>query len=137
MAGFAVRPTLVAALQGGIVAAVLNYGVWLVAHALGVDFIARFEGPDAPTGPLPLPAIGFASVVPAFVAAGVLLLLDRWTRRGAQIFLAVAVVFTLASFASPHLLPDASLGTRLALDAMHVVAAVSIVYALLTRGRRL
>jgi len=136
MARFAVRPTLVAALQGGIVAAVLNYGVWLVASALGVEFVARFEGPDAPAGPLPVPAIGFASIVPAFVAAGLLLLLDRCTRHGARIFLGLAIVFTLASFASPHLLPEAALDTRLALDAMHVVAAVSIVYALLTRGHR-
>lgn len=125
----------VAALLGGGVSAGLNLILYYVAGSIGVPFTARLQGASSPATLLPAAQVVGASIAPALVAALVLFLLDRVTRRAALLFVALAGVGLLASLAGPLTLPDASAGTRLCLALMHVIAAVFITTTLLVRAR--
>jgi hypothetical protein len=61
-------------------------------------------------------------VIPGLLAGVFYWALSRFTRRATTIFLAVSAAFALISLAGPLTLPI-DLGTRLALAAMHLVAA--------------
>lgn len=124
-----------AALAGGAVAAVANLAVYGLARAVGVDFLANYAGPEARVG-LPVPMIAVSSIVPALLG-GVLygLLRSLAPARARSVFLGIAVVFTLLSFAGPLGLAGASAGTKAALGVMHVIAAGAVVGSLLRRVR--
>jgi hypothetical protein len=66
------------------------------------------------------------SVVPAVLAAVVLYVLNRLTRHGLRIFVALPVVLVLLSLAGPLTLPIDG-GTLAALSLMHFGAAAAIV----------
>ena len=118
----------------GVVAAVLNAVVYLVASALGAipsDVEVGNTG-----GPLPLGAVVVFSFVPAILAAGLLALLGRWIRRPIRVFVVLAVVVFVLSLYTPFSIPGAPVAMILALELMHLVAAVVIVGVLTRMGRR-
>ena len=118
----------------GVAAAVLNAVVYLVASALG----AIPESVEIPNsgGPLPLGAVLVFSFLPALLAAGILALLGRSTRRPFGIFTALAVGVFLLSLYTPFGIPGAPVAMIVALELMHLVAAVVIVGVLTRMGRR-
>jgi hypothetical protein len=119
------------ALKGGAIAAVVNLGLYFAVSAAGVEFLGQFD----PAGPqdmaLPVPMVAVASIVPALFAGLLALTLRKFTPKAGVIFLAISVGFTLFSFMGPVGIVGASLGTKLALNAMHVVAAFAIALPLL------
>jgi hypothetical protein len=123
-----------AALVGGVAAAVANLIVFFIAQALGVSMTGPFGGPTAPPTDLPAVAVIVSSFVPAFIGAGLLWLLNRFTPRPITIFVAISAIVAVLSIGSPATLP-VSTGLIIALSLMHFVAAAAIVWALVTRAR--
>lgn len=123
-----------AALLGGVLAAVANIVVLLIANALGLTLDVPL-GPNATeTAPMGVLPVILASFLPALGAAGLLALLARFTRRPITIFLGVSALFLLLSF-GPLLGTPVVVSTKVVLGLMHLVAAVPIVWALVTQGR--
>ena len=79
----------------GVVAAVLNAVVYLVASALGAIPLDVEIGNTG--GPLPLGAVITFSFVPALLAAALLALLGRFVSRPIRVFTVVAIVVFLLS----------------------------------------
>jgi Family of unknown function (DUF6069) len=75
-----------------------------------------------------------ASVFPAFVGAGFLWVLGRFTPRPFTIFIAISVVFTFLSLGGPFSLPIET-GGKIALSLMHIIEAAAVVGVLSSRAR--
>ena len=124
--------------QGALIAAgtaaCLNLVVYLVARAAGVTFTGRFN-PAAPETVVALQDVLVDSIVWVVPASAGLLLLNRFMERPSRVFVIVAATFGLLSVAGPFTFPEATLGTKLALTAMHLILTAAIVGAIVVRGR--
>jgi hypothetical protein len=100
-----------------------------LARVAGVGF----EVPDGGET-IPVSGVAFVTGVFSLVGVGLALALLRWSARPAERFVQAAVVLTAASLVPPFVV-GASLGTSLALVALHLVAAAVMVPAL-ARGLR-
>ena len=118
----------------GVAAAVLNAVVYLAASLLGAIPL-DVEIPNT-GGPLPLGAVVIFSFVPALLAAVLLALLGRLVSRPMRVFTVVAIVVFVLSLYTPFSIPGAPLAMILALELMHLVAAVTIVVVLRRLGRQ-
>ena len=76
-----------------------------------------------------------ASIVWVVPASAGLLLLNRFMERPSKAFVMIAVTFGLLSVAGPFTFPEATLGTKLALTAMHLILTAAIVGFIVVRGR--
>jgi uncharacterized protein DUF6069 len=123
-----------AALIAAGIAACLNLVVYFVACAAGVTFTGRFN-PTAPETVVALTDVLGASIVWVVPASAGLLLLNRFAERPSKAFVIVAATFGLLSVAGPFTFPEATLGTKLALTAMHLIVTAAIVGAMVVRGR--
>ena len=123
---------LVAGLIGGVIAAIVNVILYFVFQAIngGPLLVTRpgMAGPDA----LPLVAVLLLSLVPGLVAGIIYWVLARFTARPDRWFLIVAALVFIAFFFGP-LGAASGIVTILALELMHVGAAVPIVMSLLRR----
>ena len=79
-ARFPLRRVAFAAVAGGAVAATANTVLFRLLDRLGVDFSIQTSA-TAPAAPIPAPSFAVASFLPALVAGGLLILLDRFTTR--------------------------------------------------------
>jgi hypothetical protein len=124
--------------QGAVIAAgiaaCLNVVVYFVARAAGVPFTGRFS-PAAPETVVALRDVLGASIVWVVPASAGLLLVNRFMERPSRVFVRVAAAFGLLSVAGPLTFPEATLGTKVALAAMHLILTAAIVGALVVRGR--
>ena len=127
------RPNIwILALSAGAIAAVVNLVVYFIALAASVPLQIAAPG-STQLERLQLVPVALASLIPAFAAAAVLLLLRRFTPRADTVFQVIAVLFTLASFGGPLGLPTDG-ATKFVLNLMHVVAAAIITLGL-TRSK--
>jgi hypothetical protein len=125
---------LSAAAIGGVVAAVINLALFFILPAL-LNTTLRVRTPQATElEPMPFIAVIMASIVPAFVGAGLLWLLNRFTPRPVTIFIAIAVIVVVLSLAAPFQL-GVSTTEAIILVLMHIVAGTTITYFLTTRAR--
>jgi len=124
-AQFPLRRVALAAVAGGTVAAAANTGLFLLLHGLGVEFSIQ-PSPTAPAAPIPVPSFAVASLLPALIAGGLLMLLGRFTTKARTAFIVIACAFAVLSLAGPATIGGASTPTRVALMLMHLVAAVVI-----------
>ncbi len=117
------------ALIGGIVGAVINILIALIAPSL-IGQSLQIPNPSTNVlEPLPLFAVITASLVPAFIGAGVLLGLKKFFTNGTRVFQIVGVVFALLSLIGPMTMPMSN-EIKIVLNLMHLVAAASIIIAL-------
>jgi ABC-type sugar transport system permease subunit len=109
-----------------LVSAVLSVVLFeIVTRILGMP-VAFAQDANEPLQPLGIGSVLGASIVPAVVAALVLIGLGRFVRRPVLVFYVVAAVFLAVSMGGPFsVLSDAS-HTRWVLAAMHVLSGVSI-----------
>ena len=133
-AAYGTRRVLVAAVAGGVVAA-LNLALYATARAQGVAFTARYLGPLSDLTAIAPSMIVVASLVPALVGGLLFAGLAALVVRPARLFVGLAVATALLSLAGPATLADASPATRTALGAMHVVGGLVITGAILVLGR--
>jgi Family of unknown function (DUF6069) len=124
-AQFQPKRVALAALAGGAAAATANIGVFLISLALGVDFIIQPD-PSAPAGTITVPSLVGASLLPALLAGGLLMLLGRFTTKARRTFVLIASAVALLSLGGPATVGGASAGTRMALMVMHLLAAAVI-----------
>ena len=117
------------ALTGGVIGAIINALIFLIAPSIIGQAIQVVNPNTNLLEPLPLFAVIAASVVPAFAAAGLLLALQRFTKNPMSIFLGIGIVFALFSLIGPFTMPM-TMGVKLTLNLMHLVAAASILAAL-------
>lgn len=112
-----------------VVAATSTTAAGAIARAAGV----RFEIPD---GGEAIPTGAFATVTGFFslVGVGLALGLARWSNRPAQRFVAVTVPLLAVSLVPPFVV-GASLGTSIALVALHLLAAAVMIPVLARRLR--
>jgi len=124
--------------QGALIAAgtaaCLNLIVYFVARTAGVTFTGRFN-PSSPETVVALTDVLGASIVWVVPAAAGLLVLNYFMERPSKVFVRVATAFGLLSIAGPFTFPEASLGTRLALTAMHLILTAAIVGAIGVRAK--
>jgi Family of unknown function (DUF6069) len=126
------RPNIwITALTAGAIAAVANLIVYLIAGAANVPLQIAAPG-SSQLERLPIVPVILASLIPAFVAAALLLLLRRFTPRANTVFQVIAVVFTLVSFGGPLGQPTDG-GTKFVLNLMHVIAGAVITIGLTRR----
>jgi hypothetical protein len=126
---------LPAALIGGVVGAVLNVALFFVlAPLLSATPIIVQPSPDMAAMELTFVPVAIFSVLPAFVAAGLLWLLGRFTAQPYTIFRIVAVVGLVLSF-GPFITTPFSAQQVIVLGLMHVVSAITIAGALDRRTR--
>ena len=105
----------------------------LTQVALGGPVVMPLQPGTTPTA-MPFLTVMLASAIPALGASLLLAALGKFTGRPVTIFLAVSVAFLLLSLGGPLTLPISG-GMQLALELMHVGAAVSTVGVLVTLGR--
>jgi len=126
---------LKAVLIGGVVAAVANSILWVLASVLNIPLIVMSGPPGtaAPPGPLPLALVIIVSLLPAVIGGLLYFVLNKVSVKGSMIFLIIAVVVLFLSFLSPFAQPMGIVG-QLVLVLMHIIAAATITGSLLTRA---
>jgi hypothetical protein len=131
---FQPKRVALAALAAGVLTATVNIGVFLASLVLGIDFVIR---PDPSVQPalVTIPSIVVASLLPALVAGGLLMLLGRFTTKAPTTFVVIASAVALLSLGGPATIGGASAGTRVALMLMHLLSAAIITGGLLRLGR--
>ncbi len=110
-------------------AASLNVVIYLVAHAAGVAFTGRFN-PASPETVIALTDVLGASIIWVVPASAGLLILNHFVARPSNVFVKVATAFGLLSIAGPLTFPEATVGTQIALAAMHLILTAAIVGAI-------
>jgi asparagine N-glycosylation enzyme membrane subunit Stt3 len=128
------RPNIwITALTAGVIAAIVNVIVYFIAGAANVPLQIAAPG-SSQLERLQLVPVILASLIPAFVAAGLLLILRRFAPRADTVFQVIALVFTLVSFGGPLGQPTDG-ASKFVLNLMHVVAGAIITIGL-TRPSR-
>jgi len=118
------------AVLGATAAAVV---IWVVATLAGADLTVTLGG--QPTQKVTVINVIVAALVGSLAGWGLLALLRRFTNNARAIWTVIAIVFALFSLGGP-LTATASVGTKVALVAMHLaVATVTIVGLRRTPGR--
>lgn len=115
-----------------VAAIAANAVVYFVAYGFGAmprDVV--IEG----SGPVTLAPVVFATLIGAVGAVVVFAVIALLVRRPIRPFLIVASVALVLSFATPLTIAGAPLSMILALELMHVVAAIVIVGILTTSAR--
>mgnify|MGYP000088380244 CR=1 FL=1 len=124
---------LQAGLIGGAIGAIGSFVVYFIGKAMGIPFEIMPPGATE-LDALPVVMIAVANVVPGLIAGGVLALLARFVAQPVRIFQIISLIFLIVSFASPFTQPaEVTMGTKLALNLMHIVAAGGIVWSLTMR----
>lgn len=121
------------ALLAAVAAAAANAVVYLVAASVGAmpqDIVVNGQGP------ITLPIVAAMSAQGAVAGAVVYALISRFARRPVRVFHVVAAVVLVLSLVPPFTITGAPSSMILALELMHVVAAVVIVGLLTTMARR-
>ena len=120
-------PVLTAAAGATATAVLANSALYAVARLTGVypagTLLTGAAGSDAPS----LLAIVGMSMLAGATAAALVAILIRYVPRPRAVFLVLATS-VFAGFAAGPLGLDASLGTKLTLELMHLVVAVPIVF---------
>jgi len=107
--------------------------IWIVATVAGADLTVTLGG--QPTQKVTVINVIVAALVGSLAGWGLLALLRRFTNNARAIWTVIAIVFALFSLGGP-LTATASVGTKVALVAMHLaVATVTIVGLRRTPGR--
>jgi predicted neutral ceramidase superfamily lipid hydrolase len=131
---FSIGNVFKAGLIGGIVAGVLNFGVYFIGAALG----AKYMG-DNGTGGLELIVSYralYMSVIFAMVGAAVFAALIKLAPNKAwTVFLVLSVLFFLSMIPGPFLVVHNDVAASISLEVMHIVGAVCVVGAMQRFGR--
>lgn len=120
-------------LAAAVLAAVLNAAIYAASVAAGVFPSLTFQ-PDV-GAQMSVEPILLVSVAGALAGVGAFALLRGRLARPVPVFLRIAAVVLLLSFAAPFAIPGTALLQGLVLNVMHVVVAAGVVWAVLRTGR--
>jgi hypothetical protein len=116
----------------GIAANLLYYAM---TRALGEPYVMPLNGSGSVTGPMPVSMVVVTTLVGAIGALLLFALLVKITKVPLPPFLSISVTALLVSFGGPFGLPTVTLGMRLLLSGMHILAALIIVGGILYFSR--
>jgi len=126
-----VRSSVRAGLVWSMAAAGVNLAVWLVASAIGINFLVWPQGqsePAAGVGPL---AIVGATLFAGLVAGIAVGLLGKVVKHAVRWVIIFGVVLTVASLSAPWQQPEQVFtSTRIALTIMHVTTGALVTFGL-------
>jgi hypothetical protein len=105
-------------------AVIANSVLYLVAHALGTDFVLTDPGNPVPH-PLIVAEIAGITLVFSLLGWGTLALLERFTRRARVIWGVLATVVLALSFV-PLGIEHATVDTKIMLGVFHLVVAAAL-----------
>ncbi len=114
-----------------IAAAIANIVLFFIANAL----LPQPVSIPAEMGAINIVSITISSLVGTLGALVAFVLIKRFTRHPARIFLIVSILALIVSMAGPFGSPGIALSTRLVLALMHVVAAAIIVPLLMAHAQ--
>ncbi len=123
------RPLGQTGLVAGVLAAVANAAVFALAVARGIFPSLTFQ-PDV-GAQMSVEPVLLVSVVGVLAGVGAFALLWRRLARPVPVFLRVAGVVLLLSFAAPFVIPGTALMQAIVLNVMHVVVASLVVWTVL------
>ncbi len=108
------------------VSVILNAILYFIFRGAGVFTDALFIQPNQPLTIVP---IIISSILPSLVGASVFFLFEKYMNNGFKVFSIVALVLMVLSFANPFMgIPGISVAAGIALNVMHVVVALSLLY---------
>lgn len=114
-----------------LAAAVINAVLYFIGDAAGLmDKTVGVPGPDGQVEAITLAPVIMSSVIPTLIAAGVLVLLNRFTANPLRIYGIVTIVLFVVTLANPFLgIPNIPIGMGIWLNLMHAVVAGVAWYA--------
>jgi len=83
-----------------------------------------------PGKPMTVILILFSSMLPSIIGAIIYFFFDKYSNHGFRNFSVLAVVLMLVTFANPFFIPNVPIAYAVALNVMHAVVAVSLLYFL-------
>jgi hypothetical protein len=108
------------------VSVIINSILFFVLKAAGIFTDDIFIQPNQPLTILP---IILSSVMPSLVGASIFFLFEKYSNNGFKIFSIVSIVLMVLSFVNPFIgIPSVTIAYGVALDLMHVVVALSLLY---------
>ena len=123
---------LTAGLIGGLIAAIINVILYFLFQAInGGPLLVAIPGTTGPE-PFPIFPVIMLSIIPGLVAGVLFWVLSRFTDNATRWFLIVAAIIFVAFFFGP-IGAASGVVAILALELMHVGAAVPIIWSLLRR----
>jgi Family of unknown function (DUF6069) len=129
---FATLPVWRVGAMAGIAAAIATELFALAARAIDVPMEAGGMGASKAEA-IPAGAFAFSTLIWTVIGTVVAVVLSRKAKHPAQIFVALALVATVASFALPLGAGDTATATKVTLCLSHVVAAAILIPALALR----
>jgi hypothetical protein len=127
---------LMASLIGGGIATVGNLILLLLAGVLNIPLTVYLgsPGPNTPIAPIAAPPVIFFSLLPAIIGGLLYFALTKISAKAATIFMIIAVIVALLSL-FPIFGQPLGVAGMIVLILMHVVAAIAITWALVSRAR--
>jgi hypothetical protein len=116
-------------LVAGVLAAALNAAIFAFAVSVGVFPSLTFQ-PEFGAG-MSVEPILLVSLVGALAGVGAFALLRSRVERPVSLFLRIAAVVLLLSFAAPFAIPGTAPLQAVVLNVMHLVVAATVVWAVL------
>lgn len=108
------------------VSVIFNSILFFVLKAAGIFTDDIFIQPNQPLYILP---IILSSVMPSLVGASIFFLFEKYSNNGFKIFSIVSILLMVLSFVNPFMgIPGVTIAYGVALDLMHVVVALSLLY---------
>ena len=110
------------------VATVINVILFFIFHSAGIFTDSIMVKPNQP---LTAMAIVIASIMPSLVGACVFFPFEKYGKNGIKTFSIVSIVLLILSLVNPFMgIPNVTVPYAVALDVMHVVVAVSLLFFL-------
>ncbi|OXG05090.1 hypothetical protein BC749_10984 [Flavobacterium araucananum] len=122
------KKSIIAGLYAAGAAAIINAILFFIFHRAGIISDNIFPNPNEPLTVVP---VIMASIIPIIIGSILFFLIEKFTNKGFIIFTIVAVILVLLSLLSPFtVIPNVTVGYALILCAMHLIAAVVLIYFL-------
>lgn len=128
---FTNRPVWLVGAVAGVAASAATEAYGLLARAAGIPMSAGSVGAPS-AGPITVGMFAMGTLICTFWGTVIAVLLKRYARRPARVFLWTAVGLTAVSLAAPVLAAHTAVSTKIMLLVAHLVAA-SIVIPAMTR----
>ncbi len=120
------KQIITAGAMAAAVSVIMNAILYFIFRGAGVFTDALLIQPNQP---LTLVPIIISSILPSLIGASVFFLFEKYMNNGFKVFSIVALVLMVLSFANPFMgIPGISVAAGIALNIMHVVVALSLLF---------
>ncbi len=131
MTGYSLRRLLWAAPLTSGLAAIVNLLYYELTRAMGEPYVVPINSSGTVFEPMPVIMVFLFTLVGAIGAILLFTILVKLAKHPLPPFLSISATALLVSFGGPFSLPAVTLGTRILLSGMHILAAVVTVGGLL------